>query len=333
MSVLPTTALVTGAAGFIGSHLAERLAQRGMTVVGLDDLSGGFRENVPHGVTFVQGSTLDAVLLEKLFATHKFDHVFHFAAYAAEGLSHFVRRFNYENNLLGSVGLINLSIRYNVKCFVFASSIAVYGEAPTPMREDGPTRPVDPYGIAKLAVEMDLATATRQFGMPHVIFRAHNVYGERQNIGDRYRNVVGIFMNQILQGKPLTLFGDGSQTRAFSYVADIMDPIASCVTNPAAHGQVFNIGGDTATSVGQLAERVLAVMGSSMEIIHVPAREEVHHAFASHEKLHSVFGNGTVTSLDDGLTRMATWVKQHGPRSSKAFTNIEINRGLPSVWL
>lgn len=332
MTRSPTTALVTGTAGFIGSHLAERLVHSGMQVVGLDDLSGGFLENVPQGVTFVQGSSLDTVLLERLFATHRFDYVFHFAAYAAEGLSHFVRRFNYENNLLGSVTLINLSIRHNVKCFVFASSIAVYGEAPTPMREDGPAQPVDPYGVAKLAVEMDLRAATRQFGLPHVIFRAHNVYGERQNIGDRYRNVVGIFMNQILQGKPLTIFGDGSQTRAFSYVSDILDPIVSCVTNPAAHGQVFNIGGDTATSVKQLAERVLAAMGSAMEIVHIPAREEVQHAFASHDKLHRVFGRGSVTSLDEGLTRMATWVKHHGPRTSKPFTGIEIDQGLPRVW-
>ncbi|MCI0520595.1 MAG: NAD-dependent epimerase/dehydratase family protein, partial [Chloroflexi bacterium] len=215
-------ALVTGGAGFIGSHVAELLQRRGHEVLVLDDLSGGFEDNLTPGVDFVQGSINDEALIHRLFAEHGFTYVFHLAAYAAEGLSHFIKRFNYNNNLIGSVNLINAAVNHQVKCFVFTSSIAVYGASPElPMTEATTPHPEDPYGIAKLAVEQELRVSKDMFGLDYVIFRPHNVYGERQNIGDKYRNVVGIFMNQILQGKPMTIFGDGSQTRAFSYIGDV----------------------------------------------------------------------------------------------------------------
>src|SRR5439155_712575 len=196
----------------------------------------------------------DAPLIEKLFAEHRFDYVYHLAAYAAEGLSHFIRNFNYTNNVVGSANLINESVKTDVKCFVFTSSIAVYGELKPPMREDMTPRPVDPYGIAKYAIELDLRAAHEMFGLNYVIFRPHNVYGEHQNIGDKYRNVIGIFMNQIMQDKPLTVFGDGTQTRAFSYIDDVAIPIARSVSIPEAYNQVFNVGGDTPYTVTELAQ-------------------------------------------------------------------------------
>src|ERR1035437_4018874 len=192
------TCLVTGGAGFIGAHVAKHLLAAGHRVVVLDDLSGGFTENVPSKALFVQGSILDHALVDGLFVEHKFDYVYHLAAYAAEGLSHFIKRFNYNNNLIGSVNLINASVNHSVKCFVFTSSIAVYGAGQSPMSEDMIPIPEDPYGIAKLAVEQELRVSHEMFGLDYVVFRPHNVYGERQNIGDRYRNVVGIFMNQLL---------------------------------------------------------------------------------------------------------------------------------------
>jgi UDP-glucose 4-epimerase len=325
--------LVTGGAGFIGSHVVNDLLRLGHNVVVLDDLSGGFSENVNPAAKFVQGSITDHQLLEKLFAEYKFDYVYHFAAYAAEGLSHFIKRFNYTNNLIGSVNLINESVKHKVKCFVFTSSIAVYGALPPPMREDMKPVPEDPYGIAKLAVEQDLRVTHEMFGLDYVIFRPHNVYGEFQNIGDRYRNVVGIFMNQLMQGKPLTVFGDGSQTRAFSYIGDISPVLANCVTVPAAMGQVFNIGADKEYSVKFLAEETMKAMGIKGDIRFLEARNEVLHAHADHGKVKKVFGETKNTSLGEGLATMADWAKKAGVRKSQRFEAIEILEKLPPVWM
>lgn len=253
--------LVTGAAGFIGSHVCRHLLAAHHHVVGLDDLSGGFKDYVPAGVNFVEGSITDAALIKELFAEHQFEFVFHLAAYAAEGLSHFIKHFNYTNNLLGSVNLINASVNHNVKCFVFTSSIAVYGRNQVPMTEDAVPQPEDPYGIAKYAVELDLREAHEMFGLNYVIFRPHNVYGEFQNIGDRYRNVIGIFMNQILQSQPMTVFGDGSQTRAFSYIDDVAPVIAASIERSQSHNEIFNVGADKPYSVNELAGVVARAMG------------------------------------------------------------------------
>lgn len=324
--------LVTGGAGFLGSHVVEALVRRGERVVVLDDLSGGFPENVPAEATLVQGSILDVALVERIFREHRVRRVYHLAAYAAEGLSHFIRRFNYQNNLIGSVNLINASVNHDVECFVFTSSIAVYGPNQLPMHESLVPAPEDPYGIAKLAVEQDLRACHAQFGLPFVIFRPHNVYGERQNIGDRYRNVIGIFMNQIMRGEAMTIFGDGRQTRAFTYAGDIAPVIAEAPFRPAAHGEVFNVGADTPYEVRVLAERVAAAMGVEPEIRHLDARHEVVHAYSSHDKVRGYFDCPPETALDEGLTRMADWAKRVGARRSQAFGEIEVPRGLPSSW-
>ena len=325
--------LVTGAAGFIGSHVCAHLLKQGWQVVGLDDLSGGFRDYVPEGVTVVEGSVTDVALVNKLFAKHQFEHVFHLAAYAAEGLSHFIKHFNYTNNLLGSVNLINASVNHGVKCFVFTSSIAVYGKNQLPMTEAAVPQPEDPYGIAKYAVELDLKEAHEMFGLNHVIFRPHNVYGEFQNIGDRYRNVIGIFMNQIMQGLPMTIFGDGTQTRAFSYIDDVAPVIAASITRPNSYNQVFNVGADKPYSVNELATVVARTMGSEAQIKHLEARNEVVHAYSAHEKVHQHFGDLLKNvPLEEGVARMAAWAKQAGARQGKPFEKIEIRKNLPASW-
>ncbi len=325
--------LVTGGAGFIGAHVVNSLIEKGHTVVVLDDLSGGFEENVNPKARFIKGSINDYTLLEKLFAEEKFDYVYHLAAYAAEGLSHFIKRFNYTNNVLGSVNLINQSVLHKVKCFVFTSSIAVYGKGQLPMREDMVPMPEDSYGIAKYSVEMDLKATHEMFGLNYVIFRPHNVYGEYQNIGDRYRNVVGIFMNQLMQGKPLSVFGDGSQTRAFSYIGDMASHIARSVHVEEAKNEVFNIGADSEFTVNALAQTVCEVIGKPCDIRYLPARNEVLHAYSDHSKAHRVFGNQPQTSLKDGLQQMWNWAQTAGIRSSQKFEGIEIERNLPSFWL
>ena len=327
-----STSLVTGGAGFLGAHVTSELLAREHSVVVLDDLSGGFEANVPTGATLVTGSVTDAQLVADLFESHPIDYVFHLAAYAAEGLSHFIKRFNYSNNVLGSVTLINEAIKHHVRCFVFTSSIAVYGPEQTPMTERTVPQPEDPYGIAKLAVEQDLRATLRIFGLSHIIFRPHNVYGEYQNIGDRYRNVVGIFMNQLMCGEPLTVFGDGNQTRAFSYVADVAPYIAQSVDVPEAYNQVFNVGADQPVTVNELAERVMQAMGIEGEIRHVPPRKEVLDAFADHQKARRAFDMRPPVPLSDGLRRMAAWAKEVGPRQSPVFSAVEVPHNLPEVW-
>jgi len=232
------------------------------------------------------------------------------------------------------VNLINAAVNHRVRCFVFTSSIAVYGASPAlPMREDMMPHPEDPYGIAKWAVEQELAVCQRMFGLDSIIFRPHNVYGERQNIGDKYRNVVGIFMNQILQGKPMTIFGDGAQTRAFSYIRDVSSIMVDAIRIPEAYNQVFNVGADQAYTVNELAHRVAAAMGVRPEIAYQPARSEVMHAYSAHEKVDTVFGRRNKSSLDEGLAAMAKWVRQHGARQSKPFDDIEVWANFPRGWL
>jgi UDP-glucose 4-epimerase len=327
-----TATLVTGGAGFIGSHVAEYLINLGHQVVVLDDLSGGYQENVPKGAEFVEGSILDHLLLDSLFRQHRFDYVYHFAAYAAEGLSHFIKRFNYNNNVIGSVNLINAAINYQVKTFVFTSSIAVYGAGQTPMTEEMIPIPEDSYGIAKLSIEQELRVSHEMFGLDYVIFRPHNVYGERQNIGDRYRNVVGIFMNQILNGQPMTIFGDGEQERAFTHINDVAPLIAESINFPAACNEIFNVGADVPFTVNYLAQVVSAVMEADCQVKHLEPRNEVKCAFSDHSKAERVFGQRRKTSLEEGVRKMVAWVKEHGARTSPVFKNIEILKNLPPSW-
>lgn len=324
--------LVTGGAGFIGSHVAKEACNLGYQVVVLDDLSGGFVENLPEGIEFVQGTVLDDGLINRLFEKHKFSYVYHLAAYAAEGLSHFIKRFNYQNNLIGSVNLINAAVNFEVKCFVFTSSIAVYGKGQLPMTEDMAPTPEDSYGISKFAVELELKASHEMFGLNYVIFRPHNVYGEHQNIGDRYRNVIGIFMNQIMQGQPMSVFGDGTQTRAFSYISDVAPVIARSIQVPEAMNQVFNVGADTPYTVNYLADVVAKAMDAVPNVQHLPARNEVQHAFSDHSKVNRVFGLSTPINLEEGVQRMAEWARRVGARQSKQFENIEIFKNLPPSW-
>ena len=325
--------LVTGGAGFMGSHVAKLCLERGHDVVVLDDLSGGFRENVPRHAELVEGSIADSVLVNQLFERHGFDFVYHLAAYAAEGLSHFIRVYNYHNNLIGSMNLVNAALNaQTVKRFVFTSSIAVYGAGQTPMSEETVPSPEDPYGIAKYAVEMDLKAAHEMFGIDYTIFRPHNVYGEHQNIGDRYRNVVGIFMNNVMQGQPMPVFGDGLQTRAFTHIDDVAPHIVDCVTNSQTRNTIFNVGSESPRTVLDVAYAVAAAFSVEPKVKHLPARQEVVHAFSSSARCEAVFGKRTTITLEEGVQRMAEWAQANGPRKTDPFAGIEVERNLPPSW-
>jgi len=334
--------LVTGAAGFIGSHVADFCQNRlGFQVIAVDDLSGGFESNtlelINRGGVFVQGNLQDDRFVEKIFAEHgPFDHVFHLAAYAAEGLSHFVRKFNYRNNLGVSVSLINEAVKQNpqVKTFVFTSSIAAFGASDgiLPLTEDSPQRPEDPYGVAKHAVELDLRAAHHMFGLNFIIFRPHNVYGPRQNIADKFRNAIGIFMNQIMRGEAITIFGNGEQRRAFSYIDDVAPLIAASPIFPGALNQDFFVGVDAYYSILELNTAVQTAMGAVMKILFLDARKEVELAYASHTKLQCTFNPPMPTSLQVGLAKTVHFVKAHGAFTPTGYGNIEVCNQLPPSW-
>ena len=326
------TVLVTGGAGFLGAHLVRALLAQGREVVVLDDLSGGLRQNVPAEVPLHVGDITDPAAVARVFSEHRIEVVFHLAAYAAEGLSHFIRRHNYTNNVVGSMTLINEAVRHEVERFVFTSSIAVYGTGELPLRESHVPRPEDPYGIAKLAVELDLAAAFPQFGLPYTIFRPHNLYGPFQSMRDRYRNVVGIFLNQALSGQPLTIFGDGLQSRAFTYVEDVAPAMARSAWTEGARNATLNVGGDHESTVLELARTVVAVTGLPLAIRHLPARNEVVHAHSDHRRFREVFGQPPSTGLKEGLARTWAWAEAQGPSATPPFSAIELDKGLPPSW-
>lgn len=328
-----TSCLVTGGAGFIGSHVVDKLIDLGHHTVVLDDLSGGFIENVNKKAEFIKGSVSDRALLDEIFRQNQFDYIFHLSAYAAEGLSHFIRHFNYENNLIGSINLINLSVKYNIKRFVFTSSIAVYGSNQTPMVETLTPRPEDPYGISKYATELDLEAAHDLFGLDYTIFRPHNVYGERQNLSDPFRNVLGIFINNTMKELPMTVFGDGKQTRAFTHVNDVAPYIAKSIDMQDTKNQVFNIGSDKPYTILELVRIISSAMGKSPNIKHLPARNEVIHAYADHSKFKKTFNVKHTIDLAEGIKQMVDWSRKIGPQQPTKFNHpIEISKNLPPSW-
>lgn len=348
-SVFGQRALVTGGAGFIGSHVAEFLITRlRLEVVVADDLSGGSMQNVPKGATFFKVDLSDPLNVARVFREHgPFVFVFHLAANAAEGLSHFTRVRSYSANLLASAALVNAAInqRPMVRRFVFTSSIAAYGSAESasdlPLREGSPQRPEDPYAIAKHAVELDLRAAHALFGLNYTVIRPHNVYGPRQSLRDPHRNAVALFMRALAAGSPASIFGSGQQLRAFSYIDDVAPLIAASVLFPGAANEDFFVGSDEPVSVLELSELVASALGLPHRVQHLPARQEVQEAYASHAKASCVFRPPEPVRLRAGLHRM--WTAE-GPavralsaaaRSAKADAvpvEAEITLNLPPSW-
>lgn len=325
--------LVTGGAGFIGSHVVDALLDAGREVVVLDDLSGGTVDNVDPRAQLVIGSITDEAVVHSVFDTFRVERVYHLAAYAAEGLSHFIKTFNYRNNLVGSATVLAAAINHDVEHVVFTSSAAVYGEAPLGVTEATTPVPEDGYGIAKWAMEQELAVSQRMFGTSFTIFRPYNVFGSRQNLADRYRNAIGIFMRQVLAGEPITIFGDGEQTRAFTHITNVAPLIAAAPDVVGAENQTFNVGGTEVSSVLALAQMVCEVLDAvGHPILHLDPRSEVEHVVPDPTKAAATFGPRTGLSMADGLAEMAAWARSVGPQEPSRFEGIEILRGLPPSW-
>lgn len=322
--------LVTGCAGLIGSNFCRWLGP-GREVIGVDDLSGGYIEHVPDHVTFVKADLTTPegqVAVEKHFPV---DYVFHFAAYAAEGLSPFIRQFNYRNNTIATAFLINMAIKHGVKRFVFTSSMAVYGDQEPPFSEDQVPRPIDSYGIAKYACEMDLRVAWEQHGLEYCIIRPHNVYGPGQNIWDPYRNVLGIWMYQARKGLPMTIYGDGTQCRAFSYVDDIMEPLFKAAVDPRAKNEIINLGGKHETRLLDACHFV-GLVTNHKDHVHLEARHEAKLAWSTWQKSVDLLDYKETVPLMEGLRRMWNWIGAQPDRDRRYWDSYEIEKGIYSFW-
>lgn len=319
--------LITGVAGLIGSHLSRYLLDKGYEVYGIDDLSGGYIEFIDIMRTrFYPESINDSERLDYLFDRVKPDVVYHLAAYAAEGLSPFIRNFNYTNNLLGSVNIINNCIKHNAK-LVFTSSMAVYGAGEVPFKESQIPAPEDPYGIAKYAVEMDIKQAHEQFGLRYSIVRPHNVIGIYQNIWDKYRNVIGIWIRQALTGGAISVFGDGEQKRAFSDIKFCLEPLEKLINE--GDGEVFNLGADKEYKIKDVAYMVQDLTGAS--IVYLEERHEVKNAYCNHDKAKELLNFKDETNLEETIKEMYEWAKDQPDRPVKVM-KYELDKGMYTYW-
>jgi UDP-glucose 4-epimerase len=325
------TVLITGVAGLLGSRLADWIIENKpeYKVVGIDDLSGGYKENINPKVEFWQMNLVEHPI-ENCFEVNKFDYVFHFAAYAAEGLSPFIRCYNYDNNLKATARIVNECIKNDVKRLVFTSTLAVYGHGDGGIFDEKQVpKPIDPYGVAKYACEMDIQIAGEQHGLDWTIIRPHNVYGIKQNIWDKYRNVLGIWMYQYLNNQPITIFGDGEQTRAFSYIDDSLEPLWNAAVLPQASKEIINVGGIKEYSIKEAAEILKEVIGAK-EIVHLEGRHEVKHSIPTFQKSIDILGFEHKTSLKEGLTAMWNWVKVQPMKDRFIWDKYEIDKGIYS---
>ena len=328
------TVLITGVAGLLGSRLADWIIENKpeYKVVGIDDLSGGYESNVHPKVDLWE---IDLVKhpISVCFEKNKFDYVFHFAAYAAEGLSPFIRCFNYDNNLKVTARIVNECIRTDVKRLVFTSTLAVYGHGYGGIFDETQQQaPIDPYGVAKYACEMDIQIANEQHGLDYCIIRPHNVYGVKQNIWDKYRNVLGIWMYQYLNNEPMTIFGDGEQTRAFSFIDDILEPLWNSATREEASKQIINLGGVEEISIKEAANTLRTVIGTKDEFRYLEARHEVKHSIPTFQKSIDLLDFKSTTTLYDGLEKMWIWGKNQPMRERFVWDEYELDKGIYSFW-
>jgi len=326
--------LVTGVAGFLGSHLSEKLLAQGHQIVGVDNLIGGYTDNIPKGIKFYEYDCCDFEKINKIMKG--VDIVYHCAATAHEGLSVFSPAEITKNVFSASVAVFSAAINNNVKRIIFCSSMARYGNQNTPFLETMEPSPVDPYGIAKVAAEKILISLCELNNVEWVIAVPHNIIGSRQVYDDPFRNVVSIMINRILQGKAPIIFGDGKQKRCFSYIDDCLSCLIPMAIQKNLNKQIINVGPDEEfVTINKVAEICSNVTGSNLKPIYVKGRPaEVHLATCSADKARKLLNYNTSTSLDDGIKKTFQYIKSRGKRTFNYRYNIEINNSLlPKVWL
>ena len=327
--------LITGVGGLIGSRMADWILENepGYKVIGVDSLFGGYIENIDERVEFYQRD-LSEDKIDDIFENNNVEYVFHFAAYAAEGLSPFIRMFNWKNNSVSTANVINCCVEHDVKRLVYTSSMSVYGHGTGNGRfdENDTPCPVDPYGISKYACEMDIKVAGEQHGLDWCIIRPHNVAGRKQNIWDKYRNVLGIWMYQILHNKPITIYGDGEQTRAFTCVDDILKPLWNAAVKEETSKEIINLGNSKEYTINEALMILLKVVNGYDKVVFKEPRYEVKHSIPSYEKSIKLLDFEDKTTLEEMLIDMWNWAKTQPDRPQYKWENYEINKGLYSYW-
>lgn len=326
------TILITGVAGLIGSRLSDWIIENhpDVKIVGIDNLSTGFIDNVNKNIHFYQ-LDLSSDSIEQCFLNHNIDYVYHFAAFAAEGLSPFLRTFNYQNNIISTANIINNCIKYDIKRLVYTSSMGVYGKGVPPFDESHSPSPIDPYGVAKYACEMDIKIAGEQHGLDWCIIRPHNIYGLKQNIWDKYRNVLGIWMYEHLNNQPMTIYGDGNQKRAFSYVDDCLLPLWFASQLDTCSKEIINIGAGKYYTINE-ANQILRDVINGGKVIYKEKRYEVDEAHSTHEKSVYLLNYSDNTSLYDGLKVMWDWAQKQPNRPRFEWKCFELDKGLYNFW-
>jgi UDP-glucose 4-epimerase len=324
---------VTGVAGFLGSHLADNFIRAGHEVVGCDNMIGGDLENLPEGTKFEESDCCDVEAMKRL--TAGVDVVYHCAAIATEGLSVFSPRLIAQHVYENTAGILAGAATNKIRRFVYCSSMARYGHGNPPFKETQQPNPVDPYGIAKYAGELLVANVSETHGMEYTIAVPHNIIGPRQKYDDAYRNVASIMINRMLQGKQPVIYGNGEQSRCFSFVQDCVDPLIKMGTQAGLDGEIINIGPDEETvSINELARIIADLIGFDLEPIYVADRpREVREATCSADKARKLLGYKTKVSLREGLQSMVEWIREHGTKPFTYHLPIEIDSPLiPKTW-
>jgi len=334
MSISPQKILITGVAGFLGSHLAEKLSIQGHKVVGVDNMMGGYEDNVPKNIEFYNYDCCDLKKMNKVMKD--INVVYHCAATAHEGLSVFSPFEITKNNYLASASVFSAAVSNKVKRIIFCSSMARYGDQKTPFTEEMKPRPVDPYAIAKVASESVLINLCELNNIEWVIAVPHNIIGPRQKYDDPFRNVVSIMINRILQKKEPIIYGDGNQKRCFSYIDDCLSCLLPMLDQKNLNRQIVNVGPDEEyVTINNVAEICANVTGSNLKPIYKSDRpREVKEATCSADKARKLLNYKTQTSLKEGIEKTFEYIKKRGVKPFDYYIDLEIKNELtPSTWL